>query len=243
MDGLSAHGARLLEASALGFTGVLCTACPSLMIAPWRVRRVGHRPRTGRGPSLKGGAVTPLTALAPCELVAREAMSLQSALLAVHRSRLPREDLEDAYAQATLELVARAKRTGAPHSAAHAQNSLRQKFESRIADRQRAQAGRSLAAHTLAHALPLDAPAVCDVSVIGDVVEQINRARDASRAAPRVLQAHRWPAQRACKPARGRNPHTGMQAAGLEHREAPQNGATSTSTATHPDQHDSPLTY
>jgi DNA-directed RNA polymerase specialized sigma24 family protein len=67
------------------------------------------------------------------------------------------EDLEDAYSQATLELVARARR--APfQSHAHIANALEQKFLSRIDDRRRAIGGRSAMEAALAGALPVDEP-------------------------------------------------------------------------------------
>jgi RNA polymerase sigma factor (sigma-70 family) len=65
-------------------------------------------------------------------------------LLRVHRHRLGREDLEDCFSQATLELVSRARtRTRGFASDAHIANALEQRFLSRINDRQRAVGGRS----------------------------------------------------------------------------------------------------
>lgn len=78
-------------------------------------------------------------------------------LLRVHRHRLRHEDLEDCYAQATLELVTRA-RSGTPFSsAAHVANALEQKFVSRVHDRRRALGGRSSIEAALADACSLDA--------------------------------------------------------------------------------------
>jgi len=70
-------------------------------------------------------------------------------LLRAHRFRLRREDLEDAYSQATLELMQRARRGEAFASRAHILNALEQRFLSRINDRRRAIAGRSAMAAVL----------------------------------------------------------------------------------------------
>jgi DNA-directed RNA polymerase specialized sigma24 family protein len=80
-------------------------------------------------------------------------------LLAVHRLRLRREDLEDCYSQATLELVAQARRGALRCSGrAHLRNILEQRFVSRICDHQRALSGRSPRRAILERALPLGAP-------------------------------------------------------------------------------------
>src|SRR5438045_2024083 len=92
----------------------------------------------------------------PAERVARAAQAKRELLLAVNRSKLPREDLEDCFAQATLELVTRARR--APfESDLHAANALEQKFASRVTDRVRAISGRSPIAAMLRNAASLDA--------------------------------------------------------------------------------------
>ncbi len=64
-------------------------------------------------------------------------------LLRAHRFRLRREDLEDAYSQATLELVAHARNGGRFASRQHLANVVEQRFLSRIHDRRRALSGRS----------------------------------------------------------------------------------------------------
>jgi hypothetical protein len=76
-------------------------------------------------------------------------------LLAAHRHRLAREDLEDCYSQATLEMLTRARRGAAFASRAHAANALEQRFLSRIHDRRRALGGRSPMEAAMASALPL----------------------------------------------------------------------------------------
>lgn len=76
-------------------------------------------------------------------------------LLRVHASRLRREDLEDCFSQATLELMVRA-RAGVPFAGrGHLVNALEQRFISRVHDRRRALAGRSPIQAALASARPL----------------------------------------------------------------------------------------
>jgi DNA-directed RNA polymerase specialized sigma24 family protein len=93
----------------------------------------GGRPVPGRG--------RPPTD--PAEDVALVARARRELLLRVHRHRLRREDLEDCYSQATLELVATARKGGAVLSRVHLGNVLEQRFLSRVHDRRRALAGRS----------------------------------------------------------------------------------------------------
>jgi len=90
------------------------------------------------------------------ELIAREALALRATLIRVYRSNASREDLEDLYSQAVLELLARAERDPTLTSADHIRHALRQKFYSRILDHHRALAGRSPATHARARTRPLD---------------------------------------------------------------------------------------
>jgi hypothetical protein len=64
-------------------------------------------------------------------------------LLRAYRHRLRREDLEDCYSQAALELVAQTRKGAAFSSRIHVGNVLEQRFVSRINDRRRALSGRS----------------------------------------------------------------------------------------------------
>jgi hypothetical protein len=64
-------------------------------------------------------------------------------LLRVHRFRLRREDLEDAYSQATFELLAQVRRGESFTSRLHIANALELRFLSRVRDRRRALGGRS----------------------------------------------------------------------------------------------------
>jgi DNA-directed RNA polymerase specialized sigma24 family protein len=89
------------------------------------------------------------------EEIALVAQARREMLLRVHRHRLRKEDLEDCYSQATLELLAQARRGGAFSTRAHMANVLEQRFLSRIHDRRRALGGRSPAQAVLDGALPL----------------------------------------------------------------------------------------
>jgi len=75
-------------------------------------------------------------------------------LLRVHRHRLRREDLEDCYGQATLELIVLARGGRAFASRLHVANALEQRFLARVLDRRRAVAGRSPIAAALEGAVP-----------------------------------------------------------------------------------------
>ncbi|MGA7704291.1 MAG: hypothetical protein WB998_05285 [Solirubrobacteraceae bacterium] len=91
----------------------------------------------------------------PAETVALVVRARRALLLAAHRHRLSREDLEDCYSQATVELLKRAGRDRGFSSRAHIANALEQRFVSRIHDRRRALAGRSPMEAAVASALPL----------------------------------------------------------------------------------------
>jgi hypothetical protein len=93
--------------------------------------------------------------LDPSEAVALVARARRDLLLASHRHRLGHEDLEDCYSQATLELLARARRGEGFASRAHIGNALEQKFLSRIYDRRRAFSGRSPMEAALASSVSL----------------------------------------------------------------------------------------
>lgn len=83
------------------------------------------------------------------------ASSRRDLLLRVHRHRLRKEDLEDCYGQATLELLVHVGQGGSFKSRAHVGNALEQRFLSRIRDRRRAVGGRSPMQAALEGALPL----------------------------------------------------------------------------------------
>jgi DNA-directed RNA polymerase specialized sigma24 family protein len=75
--------------------------------------------------------------------VALVARGKRELLLRVHRHRLRREDLEDCYSQATVELIAGARRGVRFSSRLHLAHVIEQRFLSRVQDRRRALSGRS----------------------------------------------------------------------------------------------------
>jgi hypothetical protein len=75
--------------------------------------------------------------------VALVASARREALLRAHRFRLRRDDLEDCYSQATLELIAGARAGATFATRLHIANTLELRFLSRIHDRRRALSGRS----------------------------------------------------------------------------------------------------
>jgi hypothetical protein len=115
----------------------------------------------------------------PAERVALVAQAKRELLLSVNRAKLPREELEDCFAQATLELVIRARR--APFASdLHAANALEQKFASRITDRVRAISGRSPIAAILRGAASLDVDGDEDSPVV--VVDRTARVEQQALA-------------------------------------------------------------
>jgi hypothetical protein len=96
-----------------------------------------------------------IRAVDPAEEVALVALARRELLLRVHAYRLRREDLEDCYSQATLELVAHARNGGRFFSRVHLQNALEQRFLSRVVDRRRALEGRSPMQAALERAMSL----------------------------------------------------------------------------------------
>jgi DNA-directed RNA polymerase specialized sigma24 family protein len=99
-----------------------------------------------------------IAATDPAEEVAVVSQSKREILLRAYRQWLRREDLEDCLSQATLELVARARRGGRFSGSSHIANALEQKFLSRIHDRRRALGGRSAMEAALDGALQLGEP-------------------------------------------------------------------------------------
>lgn len=88
-------------------------------------------------------------------------------LLSVHRHRLSFADLEDCYSQATVELVAQARRGELRYSSrAHLRNTLELRFHSRIVDRRRALSGRSPAQAMLDGALSLGGAGEREVELV-----------------------------------------------------------------------------
>lgn len=91
----------------------------------------------------------------PDEQLARVLARKRAGLLSGHWHALGREDLEEALAQAVLEVLLAARRRTLVDER-HLENLLMQKFRSRIIDRRRALAGRSPIEHAIATSLRLD---------------------------------------------------------------------------------------
>jgi DNA-directed RNA polymerase specialized sigma24 family protein len=123
----------------------------------------------------------------PLEELAIVASSKRELLLRAHAFRLRREDLEDCYAQATVEMVQRVRRSGAFADRRHILNALEQRFVSRIHDRRRALGGRSPMTAALEGAARLSGVAGVGVDPIdqGADPEQIVAGREDLR---RVLE-------------------------------------------------------
>jgi hypothetical protein len=98
--------------------------------------------------------------------VALIARARRELLLRAHRHRLRREDLEDCYGQATLELLAQAQKGATFSTRQHLANVLEQRFLSRVHDRRRALGGRS----------PMQAALETAMSIGGAEEEQIEIA-------------------------------------------------------------------
>jgi DNA-directed RNA polymerase specialized sigma24 family protein len=83
------------------------------------------------------------------------AVARRELMLAVHGFRLRKEDLEDCYSQATLELLLSARAGKRFASRGHIANSIELRFLSRIRDRRRALSGRSPMQAAMEGAIPL----------------------------------------------------------------------------------------
>jgi hypothetical protein len=120
--------------------------------------------------------------------VAQVSCARRNLLLRVHAFRLRREDLEDCYGQATLELLADAGRRGSVYaSRAHLANTLEQRFLSRVHDRRRALAGRSPMEAALASAVPIDGAPEADLG-IADAQTDVERLVLAREELSRINQ-------------------------------------------------------
>jgi DNA-directed RNA polymerase specialized sigma24 family protein len=102
----------------------------------------------------------------PAEEVALIARAKRELLLGVHRHRLRREDLEDCYSQATVELIANAGKGSRFSSRLHLANVLEQRFLSRIQDRRRALAGRSPMQAALETSVPLGSTEDTEIEIV-----------------------------------------------------------------------------
>jgi hypothetical protein len=134
----------------------------------------------------RSGGLHRLGVLDPLEAVALVARERRELLLATYGQRLGREELEDCYSQATLEMLARARRSlvdgeGKPFACReHIANALEQRLCSRIQDRHRALGGRSPIEAAMARALPI---AVCGERSRSSVRGLIDERADVERIA------------------------------------------------------------
>jgi DNA-directed RNA polymerase specialized sigma24 family protein len=121
--------------------------------------------------------------------IAVVAQARRELLLRVHRHRLRRDDLEDCYSQATLELIAGVRSGRAFVSRQHAANALELRFLSRIRDRRRALGGRSPIQAAVEHAASLAGDADEQIELIDAraSVEALVLAREELRALGRAL--------------------------------------------------------
>jgi DNA-directed RNA polymerase specialized sigma24 family protein len=102
----------------------------------------------------------------PAEEVAFVARARRELLLRVHRRRLRREDLEDCYSQATLELIADSRRGASYASRRELERAIERRFVSRIRDRRRALSGRSPIQAALERSLSLAGFAEDEIEVV-----------------------------------------------------------------------------
>jgi DNA-directed RNA polymerase specialized sigma24 family protein len=102
----------------------------------------------------------------PTEEVALVARAKRELLLRVHRHRLRREDLEDCYSQAIVELIANARNGSRFSSRLHLANVLEQRFLSRVHDRRRALAGRSPMQAALETSVPLGSCEDIEIEIV-----------------------------------------------------------------------------
>ncbi|HEX3909561.1 MAG TPA: hypothetical protein VHW67_02520 [Solirubrobacteraceae bacterium] len=120
--------------------------------------------------------------------IALVSASKRELLLRIHRHRLRREDLEDCFSQATLELLAHVEAGGSFASRAHIANTLELRFLSRAHDCRRALSGRSPMRAVLERADRLDDRHALRVEPIdrGPSVEELVLIREELRRIGRL---------------------------------------------------------
>jgi DNA-directed RNA polymerase specialized sigma24 family protein len=125
--------------------------------------------RCGRARPAGGESPTPERRSArpdPADEIARVAHAKREILLRAYRHQLRREDLEDCYSQATLELVAQARRGRSFADAVHLANTLELRYRSRIRDLRRALGGRSPIQAALAGARSLGGAEQPEIAIV-----------------------------------------------------------------------------
>jgi hypothetical protein len=150
---------------------------------PHRHRAV---PRRARG----GGRWT-AGAGDPAQQVALVATSKRELLLGANRFRLRREDLEDCFSQATLELVAYVRAGGSFRDALAVGRALEVRFASRIRDRWRALGGRSPMVAALETAMRVGEPGEEGIAIVDPRidVERLVLLREDLRRVQRLARA------------------------------------------------------
>jgi DNA-directed RNA polymerase specialized sigma24 family protein len=134
----------------------------------------------------------------PVDEVAAVASAQRALLLNVNRYRLRREDLEDCYSQATLELVAYVRRGGTFANRRHLTSALELRLQSRIQDRRRALGGRSPMQAAIETGVSFDASgeASVDVADSGADVERLVMLRHELALVLRLAMTELSPDQR-----------------------------------------------
>jgi hypothetical protein len=125
----------------------------------------------------------------PADELAIVARAKRDLLLTVNSHRLRREDLEDCYSQATVELVAHVRKGGQFADRSHLSHALELRFNSRVRDRRRALAGRSPMQAALETASTLGAAGDGEVEIADGYaeVEKLVMLRDDLRGIGRVV--------------------------------------------------------
>jgi DNA-directed RNA polymerase specialized sigma24 family protein len=146
--------------------------------------------RRRRAIDATAGGIRPAARARTVEEVATVATAQRELLLRVHRFRLRKDDLEDCYSQATLELIAHAQRGAAFASRLHIANAIELRFLSRVRDRRRALSGRSPMQAALELAAPLGSPAETEVEVVDEAatVEDLVLLREELREIGRLAR-------------------------------------------------------
>jgi DNA-directed RNA polymerase specialized sigma24 family protein len=170
-------------------------------------------PFPGREEFRRRGSIAASTSIRvadPAEPVAAVAAAKRELLLRVHRHRLRREDLEDCYSQATLELLMLARRGRVFASRAHVGNALEQRFLARVQDRRRALSGRSPITAAIEGSIPfgaaderLELPDTRSepqrVALARDELARLTRHLDALSADQRLVLGWQLGGERGCE--------------------------------------------
>ena len=172
------------------FGGGCNRACVRHPYVPDDLDRTRRRRRAAPRPASSSGGWT-AGAGDPAEQVALVARSKRELLLGANRFRSRREDLEDCFSQATLELVAYVRAGGTFRDALAVGRALEVRFASRIRDRQRAVGGRSPMVAALETAMRVGQPGEDAIPIVDPRVdvERLVLLRDELRRVQRLARA------------------------------------------------------